>query len=76
MKIVEENETPFEVILTDLSMPIMNGYEATQRIRKIETERDYVPARIYAISGHVMDEHAEACEENNFNGLTAKPVTD
>ena len=76
VEIVKENKLHFDVILTDLQMPIMNGYEATQRIRKIEEERNWIPAKIYSISGHVMNEHNEECEHSQLDGWTAKPVTE
>ncbi len=45
-------EKPFTLVLMDLSMPIMDGFQATQEIRKCESERDgTVPLKIIALTG-------------------------
>ena len=44
-----------DVILMDCEMPIMDGFEATSRIREIETSRQLTPTPIIALTAHVTN---------------------
>ena len=62
------------VILMDINMPIMNGFESTREIRKFEREADIEPATIIALTGlgtREAQDEARACGMDLF--LT-KPV--
>lgn len=59
-----------DVILMDVSMPVMSGLEATQKIR--ETVRSDV--RIIALTAHAMNESRDACMEAGCNAFATKPV--
>ena len=56
-----------DLILMDLQMPIMDGYTAAAKIRKISD----VP--IYAMSAHVLDEERKRCLDLGMNGFIPKP---
>jgi CheY-like chemotaxis protein len=58
----------YEVILMDLSMPRMDGYEAMQRIKQFK------PALpIVAVTAHAMKSDRERCLEQGFDEHLAKP---
>ncbi|MCG9677584.1 ATP-binding protein [Vibrio sp. Isolate24] len=59
-------------ILMDCQMPVMNGYEATQKIRQLEGWAAYVP--IIAVTANVVKEDRERCFEIGMNGFLSKPV--
>ena len=62
------------VICMDMSMPILNGIEATQRIR--ETEADgRIPTPIIGLSGHVQDADRAACLAAGMTDCLSKPVS-
>ncbi len=65
-----KNSGPYDAILMDIQMPIMDGYEATRRIRQIEGLRQ-IP--IIAITAHAMTEERDKCLEAGMNGHVAKP---
>jgi PAS domain S-box-containing protein len=62
----------YDVIFMDCQMPVMNGYEATQKIRKIELE-GHQP-HIVALTANAMKDDAEKCIEVGMDGYLSKPI--
>lgn len=62
----------FDVILIDIQMPIMNGYEATQIIRKIEEDKPQTP--IIAITAGNVKGERERCLNSGMSDFIAKPI--
>jgi len=63
----------FDAILMDVDMPVMNGYEATQRIRTLEaTSQGHVP--IIAMTAHAMPGAREECLRHGMDSYLAKPL--
>ncbi|MFV0266151.1 MAG: response regulator [Draconibacterium sp.] len=66
----------YRLILMDLMLPGMNGYEITGEIRKYETEKgveNQVP--IIAITANTLDNDREKCFEAGMNEYLSKPFT-
>ena len=61
----------FDLILMDLQMPVMDGYEATRRIRAHEDYKDLI---IVAMTAHAFAEERERCLAGGMNGHLAKPI--
>ena len=62
----------FDLVLMDLQMPVMDGLEATRRIRA--SGRPSADITILALTANVMDSHREACACAGMNGVIAKPI--
>ena len=60
----------FDAIVTDIAMPIMDGIEATAKLR----EKGFTEP-IIAISGHTDDDIEQRCLDAGCNEFVAKPVT-
>ena len=75
----------YSLILTDMSMPFMDGYKATQRMRRIrqlarrdmhEEDGNLDPElTIIAITGHVEPEYIKKAKDCGVNEVYAKPIT-
>jgi CheY-like chemotaxis protein len=64
----------FDLILMDVKMPVMDGYEATQKIREIEFERgkgERIP--IIAMTANNMYEELQECLKIGMDGFITKP---
>lgn len=64
-----KNNPEIELILMDIKMPIMNGYMATEHIRKTNKEVIIIAQTAYALKGE-----EEKTIEAGFNGYLTKPV--
>ena len=64
----------YKLILMDLQMPEMDGYEATRNIRKIEQETARKPVPIVAMTANVFKEDIEKCLSAGMNDHLGKPL--
>ncbi|GAA6047457.1 hypothetical protein NBRC10513_003991 [Rhodotorula toruloides] len=64
----------YDVVLMDLSMPIMGGHEATQIIRKFERENGLERLPIVALTAHAMLGDREKCIEVGMDEYLTKPL--
>lgn len=67
-------EKDFTVVLMDLEMPIMGGFESSRIIRQREKEKKRTRTPIYAVSGATMCNIQSKCSTAGMDGFIAKPV--
>ena len=70
-----EKSTPgyYQLILMDVQMPVMNGYEATRAIRKLkDTQLASIP--ILAMTANAFEEDKQEALKSGMNGHIAKPI--
>ena len=62
----------YDMILMDIQMPHMDGYEATKVIRRLEDRRAEIP--IVAMTANAFEEDRKAAFAAGMNGHVAKPI--
>lgn len=65
---------PFDFVLMDMNMPVMDGFEATRRIRAIEQRARLKPARIVALTGLASAQAQQLASRSGVNLFLTKPV--
>ena len=69
----DAKENQFDLILMDIQMPVMDGYEATRMIRNLP-RKDVVKLPIIAMTANAFEEDRERALENGMNAHIAKPL--
>ena len=62
----------FDVVLMDIQMPNMDGYEATKTIRRMNSQKREIP--IIAMTANAFDEDKKNALNAGMNGHVAKPI--
>lgn len=66
---------PFDLVLMDCQMPVMDGYEATRRIRAGEAGTTHQSVPVVALTANAMKGDKEACFEAGMTDYISKPFT-
>ncbi|MCB1428496.1 MAG: response regulator [Nitratireductor sp.] len=63
------------VVLMDVSLPEMNGYQATQAIREHEAQNGLTRTPIIAMTAHALKEDRQRCLDAGMDDYLAKPIS-
>jgi len=63
---------PYDLILMDLAMPQMDGFEATRKIRSSDTKNKETP--ILALTANVSEKDREKCLQTGMDDIVEKPI--
>lgn len=73
IELLEKNN--YDLILMDLQMPVMNGWEATEHIRsKLKAPKSTTP--IIALTADVTKKNADKCKEVGMDAYVSKPINE
>ncbi len=67
-------QNQYDLILMDCQMPIMDGFEATQKIREYEKQFNKGHIPIVAMTGNAFEKDRQKCFEAGMDDFIAKPV--
>ena len=70
-----KNSAPgtYDLVLMDIQMPVMNGYEATEQIRALE-DPALAKTRILAMTANAFDEDRKQALKCGMDGFLSKPI--
>jgi two-component system, sensor histidine kinase and response regulator len=68
-------ESSYDLILMDVQMPVMDGFEATRAIREWEKSKSLDRTPIIAVTAHALMGYREKCLENDMDDYITKPLT-
>lgn len=69
--IIKAAKEPFDIILMDMQMPVMDGLSATKLIRKLKACKE---TPIIALSANILKEDTDKCLQAGMNDFLAKPI--
>ncbi len=64
----------YDLVLMDMEMPVLDGRDATRRIRAWEQERDLAPVPVLALTAHALPEERQRCLDSGCTDYLAKPI--
>ena len=68
---VKQRSTPYDLILMDGEMPVVDGFSASKMIRQLPLSKQ---PTIVALSAHALDEYKELAEAAGMDRYLTKPV--
>ena len=67
----DQNNTPFDIAILDLQLPVISGFDLAIQIRRAETKSHNIPLLAYTSS---TEKIASRCREAGFNAFLTKPT--
>ena len=67
-------EARFDLVITDCSMPVMDGHELTRRIRSLEGEHGLPAGRILGVTANAQAEERTRCLASGMDECLFKPI--
>ena len=63
----------YDLVLMDIQMPVMDGHEATRKIRNLK-DKELAKVPVVAMTANAFDEDRKAAKECGMNGFISKPI--
>lgn len=73
--LIRRSRQPFDLVLLDCEMPVMDGYTAAREIRLLETVEHRQRIPLVAVSAHVTQHHVDNCYAAGMDDHLPKPVS-
>lgn len=74
LEAVKENPSRYSLVLMDVQMPQMDGFEATEKIRAFQKKEGRMHIPIIAMTAHAMKGDKEKCLSAGMDDYISKPI--
>jgi len=74
VQLYKEEPNRFPIIIMDVSMPVMDGHEATSLIQAFEKDKGIISKPIIALTGHALKNDRDECLKSGMSDYLSKPV--
>jgi len=64
----------YNLVLMDINMPVMDGFETTLTLRAYERENGLDPVPVLALTANVLDDFKQRCQEVGMDDFLTKPI--
>ena len=64
----------YDIVLMDVEMPVMDGYQAVGEIRRLEKETGAMPTPVLALTAHAFSDMAVKGQQAGFTDVLTKPI--
>ncbi|MDQ6989527.1 MAG: response regulator, partial [Mariprofundaceae bacterium] len=71
---IQHHHDHYDILLTDLRMPVLDGIELTKKVRSFEQEQHLNPLTIIGLSAHALKSIKDKCLDVGMNNFISKPV--
>ena len=68
-------EDKFDLVLMDVQMPVMDGYDATRTIREMQKNKEIDKCPIIGLTAHAFQNESNKCIEAGMDDYIAKPFS-
>lgn len=68
-------EEPFDLVISDCRMPVVDGYAMTRALRRLEREAGRTRVPVIALTGRVGPDEIRRCVECGMDGWLLKPIS-
>ncbi|CAM9400268.1 unnamed protein product [Ectocarpus sp. 12 AP-2014] len=75
VRVFEKSRDPFDIVLMDCLMPIMDGYESTKRIHAICEQKQIPRVPVVAITASIAENVHELCKDAGILCVVTKPLS-
>ncbi len=67
-------DQPFDIVLMDVEMPEMDGYQTTEALRRLEADQGRRRTPVIALTAHAFEEHRQRSLEAGCDDFQVKPI--
>jgi CheY-like chemotaxis protein len=75
LRILQQDYDLYDAVLMDCEMPVMDGYEATRKLRQWETQNRRQHKPVIAVTAHVLNEHKVRAQAAGMDDFICKPIS-
>ena len=68
-------DSAYDIVLMDIQMPVMDGFEATRQIRSWERSKGFAATPVVALTAYALDDEIRKCHEAGCDGHLTKPIS-